>query len=175
MAGKNVSDFTFKKKDTVVTMDSKSCAKIDGQSLPVNPQLLFQRLLTVVRQTSENLTDIFKYELCNRPPALFDPSGLPREANKPALADAIWSVGKGVDMPAAPPPTQEMKYVLDGGSLLYRLPSPRGKTFDSIPPCMWTMSRGFHSVPLCLMAMRQVHPQRTLHTFGDLVVLWAPR
>jgi len=111
MAGKNVSDFTFK-KDTVVTMDNKSCAKIDGQSLPVDPQLLFQRLLTVARETSENLADIFKYELCNRPPALFDPSGLPREANKPALADAIWSVGKGVDMPAAPTPTQEMKYVL---------------------------------------------------------------
>ena len=121
-----------KKKDTVVTMDSKSCAKIDGQSLPVDPQLLFQRLLTVARETSENLADIFKYELCNRPPALFDPSGLPTEANKPGLADAIWSVGKGVDIPAAPPPTQEMKYVLDGGSLLYRLPWPRDKTFDSI-------------------------------------------
>ena len=39
MTGKNVSDFTFK-KDTVVTMDSKSCAKVDGQSLPVDPQLL---------------------------------------------------------------------------------------------------------------------------------------
>ena len=78
--------------------------------------------MTVARETSENLADILQYELCNRPPALFDPSGLQREANKPALADAIWSVGKGVDMPAAPPPTQEMNYVLDGGSLLYRLP-----------------------------------------------------
>lgn len=35
-------------------------------------------------------------------------------------------------MPAAPPHTQEMNYVLDGGSLLYRLPWPRGTTFDSI-------------------------------------------
>ena len=35
-------------------------------------------------------------------------------------------------MPAPPPPTQEMNYVLDGGSLLYRLPWPRGTTFDSI-------------------------------------------
>ena len=132
MVGKNVGDFTFKKNDTVVTMDSKSCAKIDGQSLPVDPQLLFQRLLTAAREMSENLADIFKYELCNRPPALFDPSGLPREAKKPALADAIWSVGNGVNMPAAPPPTQGMNYVLDGGSLLYRLPWPRGTTFDSI-------------------------------------------
>ena len=39
MTGKNVSDFTFK-KDTVVTMDSMSCAKVDDQSLPVDPQLL---------------------------------------------------------------------------------------------------------------------------------------
>ncbi len=46
MAGKNVIDFTFRKKDTVVTMVSKSCAKVDDQSLQVDPQLLFQRLLT---------------------------------------------------------------------------------------------------------------------------------
>ena len=131
MARKNVADFTFKKKDAVVPLGSKSYAKIDGQSLPIDPQLLFQRLLTAAQEGSENLADIFKYELCNRPPALFDPSGLPREAKKSALADAIWSVGKGVDMPA-PPPTQEMNYVLDGGSLLYRLPWPRGTTFDLI-------------------------------------------
>jgi len=71
MARKNVSDFTFKKKDRVVTMDSKSCAEIDGQSLPFDPQLFIQRLLTVAREISENLANIFKYELCNRPPALF--------------------------------------------------------------------------------------------------------
>ena len=50
MAGKNVSDFTFKKKDAVVTMGSKSYAKIDGQSLPIDPQLLFQHLLTAARE-----------------------------------------------------------------------------------------------------------------------------
>lgn len=132
MAGQNVSDFTFKKKYSGVTMNTRSCAKIDGKSVPVEPQLLFQRLLTVARETMDNITDIFKYELCNRPTALFDSSGLQREANKPALADAIWSVGKGADMPNEPPPTQEMNYVLDGGSLLYRLPWPRGTTFDSI-------------------------------------------
>lgn len=132
MAGKNVSDFTFKKMDTAVTMGSKLYAKIDAQSLPIDPQLLFQRLLTVARETSENLANRFKYELCNRPPVLFDPSGLPRETKKPALADAIWSVRKGVNMPAAPPPTLEMNYVLDDGSLLYRLPWPRGTTFDLI-------------------------------------------
>ena len=92
------ADFTFKKKDAVVPLGSKSYAKIDGQSLPIDPQLLFQRLLTAAQEGSENLADIFKYELCNRPPALFDPSGLPREAKKSALADAIWSVGKRIDM-----------------------------------------------------------------------------
>ena len=132
MTGQNVSDFTFKKKDTVVIMDNKSHTKVDGHSLPVDPQLLFQRLLTVARETSENLSDIFRYELCNQPPALFDTSGLPRQANKPALADAIWIVGKGDDMHGAPPLAQDMQYVLDGGSLLYRLPWSRGATFGSI-------------------------------------------
>ncbi|KAA0194715.1 hypothetical protein HAZT_HAZT007781 [Hyalella azteca] len=70
MAGPNVGDFTFK-KDTVVTIDSKSCAKVDKQSVPVNSQLLCQRLLTVARENSENLSDVIKYELCNQPSALF--------------------------------------------------------------------------------------------------------
>ncbi len=112
-------------------MNSRPCWKIDSQYLPVGLQLLFHRLLTEERQTSENLTDISKYELCNRPPALFDHSELLRDAKKLVLADAICSVRKGVDMPAALP-TPQMKYVLDGRSFLYRPPWPRGATFDSI-------------------------------------------
>ncbi|KAA0192351.1 hypothetical protein HAZT_HAZT005538 [Hyalella azteca] len=124
MAEQNVGDFTFKKKDTVVTMDSKSCAKVDRQSVPVNSQLLCQRLLTVAREKSENMGDVFKYELCNQPSALFEQSGLPREAKKSVIADDIWNMAKGDDMHAAQPLTHQMQYVLDGGSLLPRLPWP---------------------------------------------------
>ena len=33
----------------------------------------------------------FEYEMCSFPPGLFDFSLLPRKANKPVLADAIWA------------------------------------------------------------------------------------
>ena len=112
-------------------MDSKLHATVDGDSIQVDPQLLFQRLLTAANSITENIPDIFRYELCNIPPSLFEPSGLLREANKPALADAIWKEGRGKDM-AVPPRSEDKPYVLDGGSLLHRLPWPRGSTFDSV-------------------------------------------
>ena len=59
----------------------------------------------------------FKYESCTHPAALFDSSSLPWEANKPALADALWKLVKNEDgiLP------DRIHYVLDGGSLLHRL------------------------------------------------------
>ena len=54
------------------------------------------------------------------PPALFDNFGLMRKANKPALADAMWSQHK----PQSSPEPSDTVYVLDGGSLLQRLPWP---------------------------------------------------
>ena len=53
-----------------------------------------------------------------------------RAANKPVLADAIWNMTQAVNMPA--PPIVDMSYVLDGRSLIQRLPWPRDATFDSI-------------------------------------------
>jgi len=54
-----------------------------------------------------------------------------REANKAQLADDIWTVAKGNGM--QPPETAgEMKHVIDGGSLLPRVPWKRDETFNSI-------------------------------------------
>ena len=44
MTGKNVLD-NLKRTDQAVTMGAKSTVKIDGDSIHVDPQLLFQRLL----------------------------------------------------------------------------------------------------------------------------------
>ena len=130
MEGENVLEYTFKKKDKVVTMNSKVSTKVNGESISVDPQLLFQRLVTAASDVTENIADIFKYELCNTPTALFEPSGLPRKANKPAIADAIWTAAKGSDMPS--PSCEDMQYVIDGGSLLHRLLWPRGSTFNAV-------------------------------------------
>ena len=60
---------------------------------------------------------------------MFDTSGLLREAQKPALANAIWTRGQcGVDEL----PNRTILYVLDGGSLLHRIPWTYASTFDTI-------------------------------------------
>ena len=111
-------------------MDSKSSPKVHGESIDVDPQLLFQRLLTAARSSTKDIAAVFKFELSSRPPSLLDTSGLLREANKPALAEVIWCTGKGSDAP--PRVSQGMQCVLDGGSLLHHIPWPRGYTFDTI-------------------------------------------
>ncbi|KAK6181968.1 hypothetical protein SNE40_009743 [Patella caerulea] len=130
MEEKNALDYVFKKKSQVVTMGNEISAKVDGESIQVDPRLLFQRLLTVAAKVTENVQEIFKYELCSNPSSLFEPSGLLRQANKPILADAVWALGRGNEMPA--PDEEDMSYVLDGGSLIQRLPWKRDETFDSI-------------------------------------------
>ena len=69
-----------------------------------------------------------KCELCTHPTALFDDTSLPWEANKPALANALWKLVKNENEVLAHP----IHYVLDGGSLLHRLPWTRGETFECV-------------------------------------------
>ena len=57
-------------------------------SVTVDPQLIFQRLVTV-GQRSEDVSSLFKYELCTHPPALFESAALPLQANKATLADVL--------------------------------------------------------------------------------------
>lgn len=74
------------------------------------------------------MSELFKFELSSHPSSLFDNSGMPREAHKSTLADAIWTSGEcGID--ALPVDT---KYVLDGGSLLHKLPWTSKSTFGDI-------------------------------------------
>lgn len=77
MEGCNALEYTFKKKDKVTTMNTQIHAKVDGEAITVDPQLLFQRLLTAAGEMTENIADNFVYELCNIPPSMFEPSGLP--------------------------------------------------------------------------------------------------
>ena len=71
-----------------VMLDTKSEVKIDGITVQIDPQLLFHRL-TIAAKPTQNLEDIFKYELCNYPPALFNLLLLLQEPQKLVLANAI--------------------------------------------------------------------------------------
>ena len=91
-------DYTFHKKNQVVTLGLKSSSvNIGGDRLQIDPLLLFQRLTTVM-QSSDDLELAFKHELCSYPPALFDSSLLLNEADKPALADVMCKWLKVVSM-----------------------------------------------------------------------------
>ena len=42
-------EHTFSRKDQVVTLDTRSSINIDGEEVHVDPQLIFQRLITVAQ------------------------------------------------------------------------------------------------------------------------------
>ncbi len=127
MEGISAADYTFKRKNQVFTLDTKCVVRIDGAAVQIDPQLLFQRL-TIAAKVTESQQDIFKYELCGHPPALFDASLLLREPQKPVLANAIWDLVS----PTTPAVLDDVQYVLDGGALIQRIPWTRGATYHDI-------------------------------------------
>ena len=130
MVDKNVQEFTFRKKDQVATLASKGAVTFSDGNIQVDPQLLFQRLSVVAAcGRHENSQELFKFEMCGFPPALFESTFLPRQTNKPALANAIWERTKELQTSQ---PSADVNYVIDGGSLLHHLPWPRDSTYDTV-------------------------------------------
>ena len=76
MEGQQIDDYVFMKNKQVVTLASKTNLNVDGNEISVESQLLFQRLLSAASGIFPNLSEIFRYELCNNPAALFEPSGM---------------------------------------------------------------------------------------------------
>ena len=59
LVGNNVTEYTFKKKNDLVTMGQKKSIKVDGEPLEINPQLLFQRLTAVAQNRTQNVAELF--------------------------------------------------------------------------------------------------------------------
>jgi len=91
LVSKTVKEFTFRKKDIVVQMNDKAGIKIDGETVKLDPQLLFQRLVSAANRSTQEiqLPQLFSYELCTHPSAFFETPQLMRTADKPALANAM--------------------------------------------------------------------------------------
>ena len=128
MEGKNVVTFTFKRAHQATTMGSKCNVNAGGEEFSIDPQLLFQRLVSVSDNSLDDTEDLFWFELCSHPSALFNSSGLLREAQKSSLATSLWAQGDC----SAYEGFEEVQYVLDGGSLLHRIPWSFGSTFHQI-------------------------------------------
>ena len=73
MTGKSATDYTFKRSSQAVTLAAKSSERIESDTVQVDPQLLFQRLIVACNR-SDDLQGLFRYELCCYPVALFDSS-----------------------------------------------------------------------------------------------------
>ena len=61
---------------------------------------------------------------------MFESSGVMREPQKSTLAEALWILGDWSTECIVS--TTDLQYVLDGGSLLHRIPWQRGATFGKI-------------------------------------------
>lgn len=127
MSGKQIDEYVHKRKEQVVTM-GKNTLKCDKEAVQIDPQLLFQRLVTVARSEVDDLEPLMNYELCSYPQALFEAPNVLRKANKPALTEVIMKMvtEEGSCCPDSP------KYVLDGGALVQRVPWQRGASFGDI-------------------------------------------
>ena len=110
MTGIPVVQYTFKRSDQVTTIQSKSSEDVDGQSIHVDPELLFQSLIAI-----DDRKALFRFELCSYPSALFDKTLMPRAPQKAVLPNAVWT--------RLPPDiaglTGEVQHVLDGEALLH--------------------------------------------------------
>ena len=128
MIGQPAFTFSFSRKDKAVTLGQKSAIKVVPDRT-IDSALLFQRFL-VVSQTGElSLEEVMRYELSPFPPALFEARNVFRKADKPQLAHAICDHASDSILDSVP---ETECHVLDGGSLLHRIPWQRGKSYGEI-------------------------------------------
>ena len=78
MSNQLVFSFSFRGKDMVLPMKTKSSLSIEGEKIHVDSALLFQRLIVVY--SLEELSTAFGYKLGTRPMSLFDTDDLMNEA-----------------------------------------------------------------------------------------------
>ena len=94
MIGQSVFKYSYKRKDMAVTMKCKSSVEHNGEIIPIDNQLLIQRLSFVAARDHTKLKSALNYELTTLPASLFNKDGLMKSANKPALAEVIWKIAE---------------------------------------------------------------------------------
>ena len=156
MVGEKVFEYSFSRKDIAKTMSVK--AKIGKKNeIEIDPALLFQRLLVVANASPIASSDVFAHELCSYPPALMESPTMLRKADKPQIVEAVFKLSvldshdqeidemeetSGSDDQEAykAKKTNEdddvrgepHSFVLDGGSLLYRIKWKKDTSYQEI-------------------------------------------
>ena len=75
----------------IETMPTKSSIVIDNKTIPVDCQLLFQRLIIIAKQSPEEFKHTFTVQVITLLASLSSKDGLMNEA-KPQLSDALWKM-----------------------------------------------------------------------------------
>jgi hypothetical protein len=125
--GKTPKEYSFKRKDQVVTMACKHSVKVDNKSVVLQPLQIFQRLLCQIK-SSTDMETAMEFELCNHPASTFDTPTTLRKPVKSEYADAIYKL---VSPPEVTIP-REHENVIDGGDLLHRIAWKKNETFKDI-------------------------------------------
>lgn len=132
MEGNNSSAFVFKKKDQVVVMNTKNTVQIDNENVQIDPEVLFQRLLSIQNnRNKDDLECILKYELTQRPPVFFDENGFIRDGNESALSDFLWK-RFGSKMSTELEILDECAFVLNGEWMINEVVWQKGEAFNDI-------------------------------------------
>lgn len=132
MDGVSFSKHSFKRSDQVITLAAKNLKRADETVTYASfkPEFLFQRYV-LASQFTEDVSTMFHYELCRYPASLFERPGVMRKTAKANLAEAISKMD-GTEAADLPPTANDsncnVNRVLDGGSLLLRLPWIIGET-----------------------------------------------
>ena len=118
MVGMPAFTISFSRKDKAITLGETSRVKVDpGRS--IDPALLFQRLIVISKTEELSLEDVMGYELSPFPSSLFEAKNVFGKADKPQLAHAICDYAQDSISDSG---SKTEYYVLDGGSLIHRVP-----------------------------------------------------
>jgi len=132
LVGKKVFATPLKRNDRAKTMADNHQVKITKEK-SIDPALLFQRLLITSRAGDISLEEAMTYELCPYPAALFESREVMLSPDKSQLTTVLVDFVTDVSPDAVLEANQESgHYVLDGGSLIHRLPWKEGTTFGNI-------------------------------------------
>lgn len=132
MEGNNSATFVFKKKDQVVVMNTKNTVQIDNESVQIDPEVLFQRLLFIQsNRNNDDLEFVLTYELTQRPPVFFDDNGFLRDGNESSLPDFLWK-RYGCNVSSECEMLDECVYVLSGDWMINEVVWQKGETFNDI-------------------------------------------
>ena len=100
-------------------MDVKNSIIVNEESILNDIQLLYQRFMTALKETPDDISTLLKHELTAQPASLFEPSRLMRKA----LSGALWLKTNSNKMPN---PEIDINAVYISGKFL-----------NACLPCLW--------------------------------------